>query len=66
VTFLFLKDDDDDDGNNNNKRGRVWKGVEKFCLFSTTGTVLELEYKLSCVSRRFISRAACDVTTAVL
>jgi hypothetical protein len=35
---LLLKDDDD----SNNKRGRGWNEVEKFCLFSTTGTVLEL------------------------
>ena len=45
-SFLLLKDDDDDDddNNNNSKRGRGWNEVEKFCLFSTTGKMLELEY----------------------
>jgi hypothetical protein len=57
-----LKDDDD-----NNKRGMGWNEVEKFCLFSTTGTRWwNWNINCHCVSRKFISRAACDITTVVL
>jgi hypothetical protein len=62
VTFLFLKDNDDD--NNNNKRGRGWKEVEKFCLVPL---VQCWNWNINCpVSRKCISRAACDITTVVL